>query len=152
MPAALNFPVNIGEAAQLSGVTSKMIRHYEDIGLIAKVARSSNGYRMYSEHEVHTLRFIKRAREFGFSIAHIAQLLSLWRNQRASSEVKMLARRHIAELDEKIAAMLGMRDALARLLQHCPGDAQPDCPVIDALATEAVPHDPPKQRARLKLA
>ena len=142
----MNFPVNIGQAAQLSGVSSKMIRHYEDIGLIGKAARGSNGYRSYSEQEVHTLRFIKRAREFGFSIPHIAQLLSLWRNQRASSEVKTLARKHIAELDEKIAAMLGMRDALARLLQHCPGDEQPDCPVLDALATEPAPQNLKKRR------
>lgn len=132
----MNFPVNIGHAARLSGVSSKMIRHYEDIGLIGKAAREANGYRSYSEQEVHTLRFIKRAREFGFSTQHIAQLLSLWRNQRASSEVKTLARKHIAELDEKISAMLGMRDALAQLLQHCPGDARPDCPVLDALAIE----------------
>lgn len=139
MSATMNFPVNIGQAAKLSGVSSKMIRHYEDTGLIGKAARSGNGYRMYAEHEVHTLRFIKRAREFGFSIAHIAELLSLWRNQRTSREVKALARQHIAELDQKIAAMLGMREALAQLVQHCPGDARPDCPVIDALATDTAP-------------
>lgn len=112
-----------------------MIRHYEEIGLIGKAARTASGYRTYSEQDVHTLRFIRRAREFGFSIKRIAQLLSLWRNQRASREVKTVARQHIAELDEKINAMLGMRHALEQLLRHCPGDARPECPVIDALAT-----------------
>lgn len=136
MNKATAFPVNIGQAARLSGVSSKMTRHYEEIGLIGKAARSESGYRTYCEREVHTLRFIKRAREFGFSIQHIAQLLSLWRNQHASSEVKSLAQKHITELDEKISAVLGMRDALEQLLRHCPGDARPDCPVIDALASK----------------
>lgn len=136
MNNSIDFPVNIGQAAKLSGVSSKMIRHYEEIRLIGKATRSASGYRTYSEQDVHTLLFIKRAREFGFAIRHIAQLLSLWRNQRASSEVKTLAGQHIAELDEKINAMLGMRNALEQLLRHCPGNARPECPVIEALATE----------------
>ena len=128
-----------------------MLRHYEEIRLIRKATRSASGYRIYSEQDIHTLLFIKRAREFGFSIRHIAQLLSLWRNHRASSEVKTLARQHIAELDEKINAMLGMRNALEQLLRHCPGDARPECPVIEALATE-LPFEKPKKPRTLKQA
>lgn len=135
--STVHFPVTIGQASRLSGVSSKMIRHYEEIGLIGPAARSAGGYRIYAEPEVHTLRFIKRAREFGFAIADITRLLSLWRHRHPSREVQKLARRHIAELDEKIQAMLGMRDALEQLLRHCPGDVRPDCPVIEALTSES---------------
>lgn len=125
---------SIGRAAKLSGVTPKMIRHYEALGLIPKAARTLGDYRVYSTAEVHTLRFVRRARALGFSMAEIDKLLGLWRNQRrASSEVKRLALKHVAELDAKIEELHSMRDALADLAAHCHGDQRPDCPILDDL-------------------
>ena len=126
---------NIGCAAQASGVSAKMIRHYEAIGLIAKPARSFSGYRTYSERDIHTLRFIKQARNLGFSIKQISVLLSLWQNRtRPSREVKNIALQHIQELDEKIREMQVMKATLERLARHCHGDERPDCPILDGLA------------------
>lgn len=126
---------SIGRAAELSGVTAKMIRHYESLGLIPKVARTLGDYRVYTAAEIHTLRFIRRARGLGFSIHEIEGLLSLWRDQRrASREVKRLALEHIAELDSKIEELQSMRDALAELSAHCHGDARPECPILDDLS------------------
>jgi Cu(I)-responsive transcriptional regulator len=126
---------NIGGAAQASGVSAKMIRHYEEIGLVNKPARSESGYRTYSDAEVHTLRFIKQARNLGFSIKQIGALLGLWQDQaRSSKQVKALALEHIAELDEKIREMQAMKATLERLAQCCHGDARPDCPILDGLA------------------
>jgi Cu(I)-responsive transcriptional regulator len=125
---------SIGRAAELSGVTPKMIRHYESLELIPKAARTSGDYRVYSPSDVHTLRFIRRARSLGFSMEEIAGLLNLWRNQRrTSAEVKRLALRHIAELDSKIEELQSMRAALAELAKHCHGDERPDCPILDDL-------------------
>lgn len=125
---------SIGSAAELSGVTPKMIRHYESLGLIPKAARTLGDYRVYTPAEVHTLRFVRRARRLGFSMEEIAGLLSLWRNQRrASAAVKRLALRHIAELDSKIEELRSMRVALAELAAHCHGDQRPDCPILDDL-------------------
>jgi Cu(I)-responsive transcriptional regulator len=125
---------SIGRAAELSGVTAKMIRHYESLGLIPKVARTLGDYRVYTESEIHILRFIRRARGLGFSMGEIETLLSLWRDQRrASREVKRLALKHVAELDAKIEELQSMRDALAGLAAHCHGDARPDCPILDDL-------------------
>jgi len=125
---------SIGRAAEISGVTPKMIRHYESLGLIPKAARTLGDYRVYTGAEVHTLRFIRRARRLGFSMDEIAALLSLWRNQRrASAEVKRLATKHIAELDAKIAELRSMRAALAEVAEHCHGDQRPDCPILDDL-------------------
>lgn len=125
---------SIGRAAELSGVTAKMIRHYESLGLIPKAERTLGDYRVYSAAEVHALRFIRRARTLGFSTHEIDTLLGLWRNQRrASGEVKRLAVKHIAELDAKIAELHSMRDALADLVSHCHGDQRPDCPILDDL-------------------
>jgi Cu(I)-responsive transcriptional regulator len=125
---------NIGRAAELSGVTPKMIRHYESLGLIPKAARTLGDYRVYTQAEVHTLRFVRRARSLGFSMEEIAGLLSLWRNQRrASAEVKRLALKHVAELDSKIEELRSMRAALAELAAHCHGDQRPDCPILDDL-------------------
>lgn len=112
-----------------------MIRHYEGIGLIPKAARSYSGYRTYSASDVHTLRFIRQARNLGFSIKQIEQLLGLWRNQRRpSSKVKALAQEHIAELDARIAEMQAMKRTLQELAVHCHGDERPECPILDGLA------------------
>ena len=128
-------PVNIGAAAQASGVSAKMLRHYESLGLLGAVARTDAGYRQYTPADVHTLRFIKRARDLGFSMAEIAELVSLWHDrQRASADVKRLAQAHVVELEKRIAALQDMRHTLQNLLQHCHGDERPDCPILDQLA------------------
>ena len=125
---------SIGRAAELSGVTAKMIRHYESLELIPKAARTLGDYRVYTASDIHTLRFIRRARGLGFSIDEIGTLLGLWRNQRrASKEVKRLALKHIAELDHKIEELQSVRAALADLSAHCHGDARPECPILDDL-------------------
>jgi len=127
--------MNIGEAARHSGVSAKMIRHYEGIGLISKAVRTYSGYRTYAASDVHTLRFIRQARNLGFSIKQIEQLLGLWRNQRRpSSKVKALAQEHIAELDARIAEMQAMKRTLQELAAHCHGDERPECPILDGLA------------------
>ena len=131
----MNAPRNIGHAAQASGVSAKMIRHYEEIGLIAQAARTEAGYRTYIDADTHTLRFIKQARNLGFSIKQIGALLGLWQDQaRSSREVKALAQEHIAELDAKICEMQAMKTTLERLVLCCHGDARPDCPILDGLA------------------
>jgi len=125
---------SIGRAAELSGVTSKMIRHYEALELIPKAARTVGDYRVYSAADVHTLRFVRRARTLGFSMDEIGRLLNLWHDQRrASAEVKRLAQKHIAELDSKIEELQAMRATLADLAQHCRGDGRPECPILDDL-------------------
>lgn len=123
---------SIGRAGEISGLSPKMIRHYESVGLIPKAARTLGDYRVYSATGVHTLRFIRRARNLGFSIEEISNLLSLWHNQRrASAEVKRLALKHIAELEAKIEELRSIREALADLAQHCHGDNRPECPILD---------------------
>lgn len=125
---------SIGRAAELSGVTPKMIRHYEALELIPKAARTMGDYRVYTASDVHTLRFVRRARTLGFSMEEIGALLNLWRDhRRASGEVKRLALKHIAELDSKIEELQSMRSALADLAQHCHGDERPECPILDDL-------------------
>lgn len=127
--------MNIGEAARATGVSAKMIRYYEAIGLIAAPDRSAAGYRRYGEAEVHTLRFIRRARDLGFSVDEMRALLALWRDRaRASSDVKALALSHVAELERRIAELRGMADTLAHLASHCHGDERPDCPILTDLA------------------
>lgn len=129
--------MNIGQAAAATGVTPKMIRHYESLGLLPAVARSDAGYRRYDERTLHTLRFIRRARDLGFSLDEIGQLLGLWADpQRASAEVRRLAQRHVADLDERIARMQAMRRSLQQLVQCCHGDERPACPILDDLAGE----------------
>lgn len=126
---------NIGEASRLTGVTAKMIRHYEQIGVIPAADRTFAGYRLYGESDLHRLRFIKRARSLGFSIKDIDSLLSLWSNpRRASRDVKSLAQAHADELERKIAEMQAMQRTLTNLAHRCHGDARPDCPVLDDLA------------------
>lgn len=133
--ASAAFPMNIGQAAAASGISAKMVRHYESLGLLPAVTRSDNGYRRYSEIEVNTLRFIKRARGLGFSMAEIGELVGLWQDRgRASEQVKRIAQQHVDALGERIAAMQTMQRTLQDLLQHCHGDDRPECPILDDLA------------------
>ena len=135
MSAGTAGPVNIGQAARASGVSAKMVRHYESLGLLGAVARTDAGYRQYTPADVHTLRFIKRSRELGFSMAEIAGLVSLWHDRsRASADVKRIAQAHVAELEQRIRSLQDMRRTLQDLLQHCHGDDRPDCPILDELA------------------
>jgi Cu(I)-responsive transcriptional regulator len=125
----------IGDAAEFTGITPKMIRHYESLGLTPRATRTAGDYRVYSESDLHSLRFIKRARGLGFSMKEIQTLLGLWRNQRrASAEVKRLALKHVTELDQKIDELKAMRATLADLADHCHGDSRPDCPILQDLA------------------
>jgi len=140
--------VNIGEAASLAGVTPKMVRHYESLGLLPKVHRTDSGYRVYTENEVHTLRFIKRSRDLGFSMAEIADLVKLWQDRRRpSSSVKKVASAHLEELDRRINEMQSMRKTLAHLVHCCHGDERPDCPILEDLEGLAAPASPHKKRA-----
>jgi len=135
MSTVTPWPVPIGVAARLSNVSAKMVRHYESLGLLTAVARTDSGYRQYGETDIRTLQFIKRGRELGFSMAEIAELVSLWHNRsRASASVKRIAQRHVDELSQRIEAMQAMQRTLAALLDHCHGDERPDCPILDDLA------------------
>lgn len=126
---------NISEAAARSGVSAKMIRHYESLGLLKPAPRTTAGYRVYAESDVHTLRFIRRARDLGFAIGEIQQLLGLWQNRRrASADVRRVAQKHVAALDGKIRALQSMRGTLGDLIQNCHGDSRPECPILDDLA------------------
>ncbi|MFC0254455.1 Cu(I)-responsive transcriptional regulator [Massilia consociata] len=129
--------MNIGDAAKASGVSAKMIRHYESIGLLKAAKRSEGGYRLYSEQDVRVLQFVHRARALGFSLEQIGKLLGLWLDQdRASADVRALARSHIEELNRKIAEMEAMRRTLEALAASCHGDARSDCPILDDLAAQ----------------
>jgi Cu(I)-responsive transcriptional regulator len=131
----VNWPVNIGEAARLSGVSAKMVRHYESLGLLPRVARTDSGYRLYGEADVHTLRFVKRARDLGFSMEEIGELVGLWQNRRrASANVRRIAQKHADDLQQRIAAMQEMQRTLQHLIHCCHGDERPECPILDALA------------------
>lgn len=132
-----NDRINIGAAAQASGVSAKMIRHYEEIGLIPPAARTDAGYRLYGERDVHLLRFIRHSRLLGFSMKQIAALIGLWLDQsRPSSRVKQLAQQHIQELDAKINELQVMRSTLERLANNCHGDTRAECPILDGLAQQ----------------
>lgn len=129
------YPLNIGAAAVSSGVSAKMIRHYEQIGLMPTLRRTAAGYRTYAETDVHMLRFIRHARDLGFPVKQIAELLSLWRDRRRSSaKVKALALAHLAELNTKINDLQSMKRTLEVLATHCQGDDRPQCPILDELA------------------
>jgi Cu(I)-responsive transcriptional regulator len=129
---------NIGDASRASGVSAKMIRHYESLGLLPEPQRTAAGYRIYDDTDVHTLRFIRRARDLGFSMKEVEQLLSLWRNRRrASADVRKVAQEHIADLDRRIAELQDMRKTLEHLVHHCRGDHRPECPILDDLAAAA---------------
>ncbi len=137
-PAGTTWPVNIGEAARLSGVSAKMLRHYESLRLLGQVIRTDSGYRQYTEADVHTLRFIKRSRDLGFSMAEIAELVSLWHNRRrTSASVRRIAQAHAADLAQRIEAMQAMQRTLQHLIHGCQGDERPDCPILDDLAGAA---------------
>jgi Cu(I)-responsive transcriptional regulator len=127
--------MNIGDAARASGVTAKMIRYYECVGVLNPVGRTSSGYRVYGDQEVHALRFVRQARRLGFLVEDIRKLLALWQDRsRASAEVKSIALEHVAELDRRIAELTEMRDTLSHLAAHCHGDTRPDCPILDNLS------------------
>jgi len=127
--------MNISDVAKASGVSAKMIRYYEGAGLIQAAMRTESNYRVYGQKDVDGLRFIRQARQLGFSLKQIAVLLDLWANRnRPSSEVKRLAQAHIAELNQRIRDMTEMRDTLQHVAQQCPGDADPDCPILEELA------------------
>ncbi|NUZ05975.1 Cu(I)-responsive transcriptional regulator [Piscinibacter koreensis] len=130
--------MNIGQAAKASGVSAKMIRHYESVGLFPNAQRTDAGYRQYSDKDVSTLRFVRQSRDLGFSIEQIRELLALWQDRRRPSrQVKALAQAHIAELDAKLQELRAMKATLEHLAQRCHGDDRPDCPIIENLATKA---------------
>lgn len=127
--------MNIGAAAQASGISAKMIRYYESVGLLPEPARTDAGYRRYGQTDLHRLHFIRRARDLGFPVEQIKALLALWDDrQRASADVKKLAQMHIDELEHKAQALQQMADTLKHLVEHCHGDGRPDCPIIESLS------------------
>ena len=135
MTTGQGWPVAIGEAARRAGVSARMVRHYESLGLLPQVGRTDSGYRQYTEADVHALRFIGRARTLGFSMEEIRELLGLWQDKgRASASVKRIAQAHIDDLAERIAAMQAMQRTLQSLVYCCHGDQRPDCPILDDLA------------------
>ena len=145
--------MNIGQAAQYSGVSSKMIRHYEDIGLIKKAGRSTSGYRVYSENDLHILAFVRQARNLGFSIEQIRELLDLWQNKkRTSRKVKELALKHIQELNVRIKELKDIQQAISQLVKNCHGDDRPECPIIDSLTNpvQQLGHTGKKRKFGLK--
>ena len=129
--------MNIGEASTKSGVPAKTIRYYEDISLIGPPARGANGYRDYSDEDVHMLRFVAHARGLGFTVAQCRDLLALYNDrERASADVKQIAEDHISEIDRKIGELQSMRSTLDRLARKCHGDERPDCPILDELSAD----------------
>lgn len=140
--------MNIGEAARASGVSAKMIRHYESIGLVAKAGRTDSGYRVYDAADVHTLRFVRRARDLGFSLDQIRELLALWRDRaRSSAEVKRVALEQVAALEAKAAELQAMGRALRNLAEACHGDQRPECPILDDLSEPPGVHAADARRA-----
>ena len=141
--------MNIGQAAAASGVSAKMIRYYESIGLIDAVTRTEAGYRVYSDADVHTLRFIRRARDLGFSVEQMMNLLALWRDRtRASAEVKRIALQHVGELERKMRELAEMAETLRHLAKTCHGDHRPDCPILEDLAHAGEGETAPAGRRR----
>lgn len=123
--------MNIGEAARASGVSAKMIRYYEQVGLLAVANRSASGYRIYDDRDLHVLKFIRKARDLGFSVAEIGGLLALWQDRtRRSADVKQLAQKHLEELQARIQDMQQMAQTLETLVSCCAGDDRPDCPIL----------------------
>ena len=132
--------MNIGQAATASGISAKMIRHYETMGLIEAADRTSSGYRVYTQNDVETLRFIRSSRDLGFQVEQIKELLALWRDRnRASSDVKKVALQHVEDLEAKMKQLQNMADTLRHLAHNCHGDNRPDCPIIHELASHSAP-------------
>ncbi|NKB43877.1 MAG: Cu(I)-responsive transcriptional regulator [Alphaproteobacteria bacterium] len=130
--------MNIGEASKLSGLPAKTIRYYEDTGLIAPPARAENGYRDYSDTDVHKLRFVRHSRGLGFSVDECSQLLSLYEDKgRQSGDVKAIAQKHLTEIEEKIRELQELRSTLDHLVNTCHGDGRPDCPILEGIADPA---------------
>ena len=128
-------PLAIGQLAQETGVSAKTIRYYEETGLLPEAERAANGYRVYRERTVHLLRFVKRARDLGFTIDEVASLLALWGDeQRASADVKKLATRHLEDIERKISELKNLRKTMRTLISSCRGDERADCPILDDLA------------------
>ena len=144
--------MNIGQAATASGVSAKMIRYYESIGLINAASRTDAGYRIYSDADIHTLRFIRRSRNLGFSVEQMTNLLALWQDRsRASADVKRIAADHIRELERKMRELAEMAETLRHLAKNCHGDGRPDCPILNKLSDgeTAVPKPAKKTRRQL---
>ena len=143
--------MNIGEAARQSGVSAKMIRYYEKIGLIAPAGRSQSDYRTYGIEDVHGLRFIRRARDLGFSVEQMKALLALWHDRsRASADVRAIAQGHIDDLERKAQAIAAMTQTLKHLVDHCHGDHRPDCPILEDFAAERAETEPTMPHAQEK--
>lgn len=139
--------MNIGQAARRSGFSSKTIRYYESIGLIAPARRTEAGYRVYGETDIETLRFVQRARALGFSVAEVGNLLTLWHDkERESAQVKQLAQDHVRRIDAKIDELQSMRGTLTHLIERCQGDSRPDCPILEDLAHSGSAGGPPARR------
>jgi Cu(I)-responsive transcriptional regulator len=135
--------MNIGQAARASGVSAKMIRYYESIGVVTPAHRTLAGYRRYEEADIHILRFIRQARQLGFGMDEIKDLLGLWRNpRRTSAQVKKLAQAHLAGLRTRIAELEAMAGTLQYLVDHCHGDHRPDCPILDGIDEGTSPPRP----------
>ncbi|GJE37594.1 Cu(I)-responsive transcriptional regulator [Methylobacterium persicinum] len=144
--------VTVGEAARLTGVSAKMIRWYEARGLLPPAPRSASGYRRYGEAEIRTLHFVRRARDLGFDVEAIAELLALWSDRdRPSAAVKAIARTRIAELRRRITALEGMARSLERLAADCCGDERPDCPILDDLSAGEAPPPSPGKTVRRRI-
>ena len=140
--------MNIGEASRKSGISAKMIRYYEDVGLLPRARRTAAGYRHYQQQDIHILRFIRQTRNLGFSMPKIRQLLALWQNKRRkSSAVKAIAQEHIRELDALLENLGQIRRTLSHLAAHCQGDNRPECPILEGLEEitigEMTPEPPP---------
>lgn len=143
--------MNIGEAARASGVSAKMLRYYESIDLVPQAGRTEAGYRTYGDREVDTLRFIRRARDFGMPMDRVKLLVGLWQDKtRPSREVKRIALRQVAELEAKITELTAMKDALADLAYACKGDSRPDCPILRDMEGRAINAAHPKPAVRVK--
>ena len=137
-PELVQWPVHISMATRLSGLSARMIRHYESQGLLPGIARSESGYRLYDENDIHALRFIQRGRSLGFDMEQLTELLGLWRDQgRSSAQVRQLAQRHADALAQCIADMQAMQQTLQTLIHACHGDERPDCPILDSLEGQA---------------
>lgn len=148
----MSYPINIGEAAQAAGLTPKMIRDYEGLGLIPQASRTESGYRQYTKRDVDMLRFIRQARSMSFSIKQVEQLLSLWSDtQRESRDVKALAQAQMAELDRRMAELAGMRAALEQIVSSCPGNHTVDCPILSRLSGSAAPAALSTERRQRKM-